>query len=58
MRFTADVWISDGVGVRSIDGIEDALAYLENWPASDRGPRYFVALSALESAKMGLINPD
>jgi len=41
--------------VRSIDGIEDALAYLENWPESDRGPRYFVAINALET---GSINPD
>ncbi|MEI5682519.1 DUF982 domain-containing protein [Mesorhizobium sp. CCNWLW179-1] len=59
MNFTVSVWVKEGeIGVRSIDTVDDAIIYLADWPARDRGPLYFVAVNALESAKSGSIPAD
>lgn len=58
-KFTVSIWAKDGdFNVRSINSIEEAIAFLANWPITERGALFHAAASSVESAKAGSISPE
>jgi hypothetical protein len=59
MKFSTNVWAKDGdFNIRSVGSVEEAMAFLANWPVMERGPLYYVAANSIESARVGAITPD
>lgn len=59
MQFSVSVWVREGeIGVSPISTVEEALAFIKEWPMDKRGPLYFVASNSLDSAASESIPAD
>jgi hypothetical protein len=59
VHFSVSVWVRDGeIGVSPISSVEEALAFIKEWPVDKRGPLYFVASNSLQSAVSKSIAAD
>lgn len=59
MKFNASIWARAGeFSVYPINTVEGAGVFLEEWPAEQRGPLYYMAANAVEACKAGNISPN
>ncbi|MGB3643449.1 MAG: DUF982 domain-containing protein [Mesorhizobium sp.] len=58
-KFSASLWVKDGdFNVRSVASVEEAIAFLADWPITERTALFYAAANSVESAKAGSIPPD
>ncbi len=56
--FSTSIWVKrEEMNVLPLETVEEAMRFLDEWPAGRRTPLYYVAVNSLQEAAKGTISP-